>query len=973
MSLDWDGASVVSGQDGPYPVRDSSFGSQTNALAAEFSLSDQRTWAGFEVPLGDDGALMEQAGEIEIPFRFYGFNAPPPPDFTLVLQIGSLSGEDLGFIENPELIMEKVLYPPPPGALGINPAAFDSNARLVRIILSGEDRRKLGGATHLRLIAVHAPSAGAGTIQGRVLLAPPIIHGAGFRPIIVRGNQIKNAAETGGSGFVRGAEIRESGANTLGSKYGDILDRLHPSGSSQQVLSLSWSGLPAGEGAGADGRTGALPLQDYQSLSFFIKGPTRDTPDAAGDYSITDGTLRFMIARGPESLSRTSEQYLEAEIPLQGPAGSTFAPGEWSRVVIRYRGKDQGISVGGRDVSGSHFKYRQLSRNSSVEGAEGRSGYIAVFADPGTAASLPDGNFLFDEIILEDSTPRYRLNGGTSVEYTRPGVLISAGDTELLSDLSLSTALESEVQGNPFVAESEVLGGAVSRSGAAFTLLGAKLTGNLTFTAAEDTFLWNAGHGISRNWGAFSVGESFSASPGDMMLDHRFGLGFASVFHTSFDAEAYYEDESLERKWNFSIGVNPPPDYIPSLSIDTVFQWFENTDEPSQWPENYGVIWTRSWEPMTPDLGEDASSRETRSVIRLSENTKPVGAELTLEGITGFVKSNNITRSGNMVRLDVPVTLGDSSLNFQMERGFKRNLRFSGENALGEGEKFAEGISDALPLWGVFPFYSIFAPELNDAMDKSLENSPSGKIAEHTSFNDRFGFSARFPAVYDYKAFFIPSGAGGRLERVLEQKLDTRLDVLYLNGNLNFGALNMFGAFGMYPLFNFYQSDDFSHNLETAIAIPAEEEISWRIQSGFGAGFRGFAGGELGLANTITAGSSGWVESLSADWTVPTKKSLLSVFYNWIAGAARTQSSWLVLSDLLNTNYEQLRKESLEMSFDHNGDYLTWSIIIGHESIIRILGRLNFSVFAKFTSTQNEQTEVLSFIGTVGTTLNVSF
>jgi hypothetical protein len=609
---------------------------------------------------------------------------------------------------------------------------------------------------------------------------------------------------------------------------------------------------------------------------------------------------------------------------------------------------------------------------SNTDTAQGRSGYAAVFAEPGNSGPLSDGGFLFDEILLEDPSPLYRLNGGTRVEYTRPGALVSVGNTKVLSDIVLSTALESEVQGNPFIAESKAYGGVVSRSGADFSLLGAQLRGNLTFTAAEDTFLWNAGHSVSRGWGPFSAGESFSASPADRTLDHRFNLGLSSLFQTNFEAEAYYEDESLERKWNLLLGMNPPSQYIPSVSAGTTMMWTEN-DDVSEWSSNYGVLWVRSWEPMAPDLGEDAALRETRSLIRITESTKPVGAELLFEGSTFFSKPNNLTRLGNTVRLDAPVAAWGSSLNFQIERGFKRHLGFSAENALGEGEKFAESVRDVLPLWGVVPFYSLFADDLNGAMDKSLENSPSRDIAEYTSFNDRFSFTAQLPPLYDFKAIFVPSGAGGRIERIIEQKLDTRLDILYLNGNLGFSALNMFGAFGAYPFFSFYQTDEFSHNLETSIAIPSGEDLSWRVQSALGSGFRGFAGGELGLNNTITAGSAGWMESLGMDWTVPTIKCLLSIFYNWIAAAAQTQSSWLTLSELLNAEYEQLRKESLELSFDHDGEYLNWNLILGHESIIRILGRLNFSVFAKFTCTQSERSRVLSFIGAVGTSLHVSF
>jgi hypothetical protein len=79
------------------------------------------------------------------------------------------------------------------------------------------------------------------------------------------------------------------------------------------------------------------------------------------------------------------------------------------------------------------------------------------------------------------------------------------------------------------------------------------------------------------------------------------------------------------------------------------------------------------------------------------------------------------------------------------------------------------------------------------------------------------------------------------------------------------------------------------------------------------------------------------------------------------------------VSAVLAGDYEQLRKETLELSFDNTGDYLTWSLIAGHESIIRILGRLTFSVFAKLNCTRNYQRDDLSFIATLGTTLHVTF
>jgi hypothetical protein len=456
-------------------------------------------------------------------------------------------------------------------------------------------------------------------------------------------------------------------------------------------------------------------------------------------------------------------------------------------------------------------------------------------------------------------------------------------------------------------------------------------------------------------------------------MDHHLELGLSGIFNSRFKGEAVYEDEKLEREWNLSLGVSPPLAYIPSLFVETNAEWIENTQTPAEWIKNYGETWARSWEPMVPDLGAGAEQRDTRSVIRITEKTVPVGAELTLEGESAFSKPRNRTQSSSLVRLDIPVSLGSYHLDIRGERNFKRHLLFSGGDALDDGNKFFESIGDSLPLWKVFPLYSLFAAELGEAMDQGLSGSPSKDMAEYSYFNDRFGLNLQLPLVYDLRAFFIPAKAGFRIDRILEQKLDTRLDMLNLGANLGFSAVNMFGAFGVLPLFTFYQGDEFIHTLEASTALPQDEEPSWRIQSSLAGLFHGFSGGELNFTNTVTAGSAGWLESFVLDWTVPTRKSLLSIFYGWIHTAALTQSSWLALADLMNANYEQFRKETLELAFDQSEDYLRWSLTAGHESIIRILGRMNFSVFAKLNCTQDERTRILSFVGTVGTTLNLSF
>jgi hypothetical protein len=937
-------APVVSGINKPYPVRDSQLG-DTQVLAAEFILDGAQRWTGFQVPLDYSAALLSRAGEIEIPYRLYGFSGNTA-NFRLIVQIGALSGRDFAFTENSDLVWEKEIFP----AGG----TFDTNAHIARFSLNDDDRLSLADARYLRVIAVFDGSAGE-SVSGRVLIAPPIARGASFRAVTFDGSAVR-----GSPGFsspnnrVTALETLDTGAVSLSSSYGEIIRRLHTTAHTQRVMRIDWENMEAGLCAGIDGRIGELPLVDYRELSFFVRAP----------YN-TKGALSFIVADGPQSVSNSR---LVARVPL-----SAFRAGQWSKVTIRYQGSGTGIFVDGARAADAFLRYRPdaLRTDSSARADAQGSDYIAVFISPESPQTLADGTIYIDEIILEDPLTVFRVNAGAGVEYSRPGTLLSIGGVPVLADFYVANALESEIRTEGESEDSRMLGSAVNRTGAAVSLFGVNISGDFAFTAAEDTFLWSADHKISREIGPFYIEESFYASPSDDAARHNINLLFSSDFYAGFAADALYEFSSLKQKWNLGTGYRPQKDFIPSIALSAEALW---TGREQLAQEGYGELWAASWEPLVPDLGEGADSRKTQTQIVITQRSRPVGAVVSLDGSSNFSGANSLTVLENSSFLDVPLVFNSFSLNFRAGRSFKRHLYFAGCDALDDGRKFFESVNDSLSGWKVFPGYSLFAPELADAVYTGLDNSPSADIAVYAAFTDHFSANAVLPDIYSFASFFIPSRAALRLERILEQKFDTRADMLNLSGGIGFSAINMFGALGYRPLFNFYQTDEFTHAIEAAVIIPVNEEVSWRMQSVLGAGFRGFSGGTLNLVNTLTLNSGGyWLESFIADWTVPVKKSLLGAFYDWIARAAAKQSSWLTLSALLNQDYEQLRTESLELAFDKTGDYLRWTVTAAHEGTIRILGRLNFTAYIKLRCSQDFQSEVFIFDALLGTTLRVSF
>jgi len=944
MSIEWNG-SVVSGINRPYPVKDSQLG-DAQILTAEFSLYIDE-WTGFQVPVNNYSGLLSRAGEIEIPFRFYGFSGGAD-GLELAIQIGALPSEDFGFEENDNLVWKEELFSATD--------SIDTGVRIARFSLTDEDRLKLGNAKYLRIIAVNKNTGGE-TISGRILIAPPIVRGTAFRPVISDGGTIKGSSNFSFNS-VTAVEAMETG---LSSAYGETIRRLHPSDdrtqNTQRVLEIKWKDMQTGLSAGVDGRIGELPLDNYRELSFFVKGP----------QNAKDGeTLSFIVASGQDSISNSR---LEARIPL-----SAFRAGQWSKVTIHYQGNGKGVFVDG--VKTADVIYRPSSRQTN--NSEPKTSYVAILVNPADSSqSLDDDSISIDEIILEDSLLLYRVNAGAAIGYSREGTLLSIGGVSVLSDIYVSTAVESEIRAGSEEQDSQVYGSVINRTGAEISLLGVNISGNFAFTAAQDEFLWSADHAVSKTIGPFSVSETFSASPYEKDANHSFNMSFLSDFYAKFNADALYDLSKLRQKWNLGTGYIPKNELIPSAAITSEAMWTRSGQIEEY--ENYGEIWVRSWEPLIPDTGNGADLRKTSAQIVITQRTKPVGAILTLEGISNFSSANSLTRSESSLFLDIPLVFERTTVNFRSGRGFKKHLYFSGDDALDDGRKFFESVNDSFPTWGVFPFYSLFAPELKDAMNKGLNDSPSADLAQYTSFNDHFSTAVSLPPVYNLLSFIVPSKFSFRLERVLEQKLDTATDVLNLGGSLGFSAINMFGRLGYSPIFKFYQSDEFTHSVEAVVIMPQNENLSWRVQSVLGAGFRGFSGAVLNFVNTLNLHSGGvysnlyWLESFVADWTAPTKKSFLSVFYNWIAAGAAKQSSWLTLSALLNSDYEQLRRESLELAFDKTGDYLRWSISAGHEEIIRILGKLEFTTFLKLRCTEDLDSEIMIFDALIGTSLRISF
>lgn len=1004
---------IVSEKTGPYPAYDSRFKSQV--LVADFNFTAGKTWTGFQTPLGLNGEFLEQAQKIEIPYRFFGFSRTPEDnELTVFIQFGSLADKDSGNPEAPNLVTETQIYLPQ-FTEDSNGNDFDDIERIATIPLSDADRIKLQGAKYLRLFIKWDETKSLEDLAGRIILAPPMVRGANWRPIIKENDEIKPARSL----IYENPEVKavEDNDSALELKYPDVINRLHSERSRQQVLNISWKDNSSlkdffsdGNGPGADGRLAALPLSSYRSLSFFVRRPraasynplfeSNDSANNSGQVKLDEGKLKFFLAQGPSSLGNQKEIALDVIIPLRAfeeiPEEKKVKPGEWTRVDIQYSGGSKKVLVSGIEVSGASVEYSSAAA-SKITGentpagntvyGEGNSSYAAFLLIPGDSLALPDGNMAIDEIILEDPTPSYRLNNGASVEWAKPGTIIKIRDIPVVSDFSVQAAIETGAEGNPFETGSDGSFGMNGRSRAEVSLLGIRLTGNYSYSfsnmGADKNYTWSAGHSISRSFGPFSVYESFDNAPSDRTMNHRLAMSLATRVRGNLSGEAIFENDRLHRRWLAGSSGKPSEKAPFNFTVDASAAKLEKTEANEKTFSNYAETWAKSFSDLLPDSGSGAERRDMQGNIRMRLDTSPLGTELLFQGTSLFSQLDEISQSGSLLRLDFPIRTVKTDLHMliRAEREYRRSLFSLSADFPDDTRNWARSFGGASSMMFSIPLYSLFDTRMEDRMGK-FNSDTNANIGQ---FADRYEFSLQKAQNYGISSFFLPRRFAFRMGRILEKRLDTPRDTLNLAAAFGFSSINMFGTMGIKPLFSFYQNDDFSHSLETQLAFPKNETVSWSVRSDQAMRFYSFSGAELSLNNTLTINSSSrigegsrWTNNLSVLWDVPMETTLLGRLYYILAGMASRQGSWLTLANLAVSDYELIRRESLEFVLERipsvsYGDYFQFSIIAGHESIVRIFGKLNLSVFGKLKVTEDFNTHILSFLGSIGTSLNLMF
>ncbi|GMO46611.1 MAG: hypothetical protein Ta2B_28250 [Termitinemataceae bacterium] len=929
----------------PYTANDPLLGGRI--LAAEFALNGGQ-WSGFESQLAD-AQILSEAAKIEVPYRFYGFsNGTSGSAVRLIIQIGSLAGKNLNGSENTELIVQEILYD--------GSTRFNEMPRIARIVLSDADRRKLQNATHIRYLV---ENTSGGQFSGRLLTAPLIVYGAKFTPLVKSGVNIKTANDK-----VYTMEVMDQ---SLRSKYSYPIRRLNVDNAANHVLEIGWgnpesAALVQGESAGAGSRVGVIPFSTYKKLSFFVKG----------DFSgLSGSTFDFIISQNADAAALSSKTALKATIKTEdlmaGGAGS------WTKVELNYSGGENTVFVGGKQVAASLTYHPSALRsyNSDNGETENDSAFVMFFLNPAGGSTLAQKKIYIDEIILEDSTADLWLNAGGRFEYKNTGTIVSVNDTTLIENFSLETSVETSTQGNIDDTENgEQYFGITQRASSAVTILGAELSGNFAYTSAQDNFWWNGGHGISRKFGQLVISEVFSAAPKDDAWNHNAAIMLNGNINLFVSGESVFQSKYENRNFAAGFGIKEIAALPLGFSLDAKAAWTEKTENENM-EINYGSAYINSWHGMIIDSGSSAEQRKIAHNVSTSLTTKPVGMQLSFNGATAYKRIEEKTEASLGTVLSFPWKAKVLSGTFSIDRSIKRSLFFQSANAGEDFMVYRKTLDQGSDLLLEPPVYSLFDREVSDKMNSFLSASES--VSDYGNFNDKYKFLLRTGSIYGLKTLYIPQSFEAQIARQTSRTYDTVLDLLNIGCSLNFSSVNLFGVYGAKSLFRFYQNDQFNTAISYNVSIPKDSDPRWRLGINQNITFYGFNTDELEISDVVNIFADACTVALNLSWTAPAAKSLLGSIFNFAVNGFADKKNYPMFAYLASANLEQLREESLELFFDKSTSNFIWSLSAGHKSIVRVLGTVNFNMFASIGIQDNTAAEIFSFIGTIGTSLSVQF
>ncbi len=898
---------------GPYPAWDSTYGV---VMVMDYVMSTSSPWVGAQIPLPN--APQDLSGVTDLTFAVQGL-AGSSGTITAYVQLGSIS-EDLdgsGIIERASSTADNlfpfhqngmILYA---GATGTSTSSFSSttttstanpsttnglnlasddldgnglldaeNGSLVLtyqipasaispgagwqsidIPIPPGDRARLTAARSVRVILV---DTGGTAASGRLLVSSPTFAGSPFHAVTspsTTATDITTATETSDPQPV---------GQQLTDRYPEVNTIFHPSGQINKVLRVQWGG--------------PYPSPWTTATSFTLTG--YPPPVSSGLYR----TLAFYLyvhdlASGGATLQMNLVDSSGQGIHLSFQTGVTNG---WHKYSVDLIAKtitvDGGASVGSPSVT-----------------VDSGAGQLTTFTLTQTGSL--DGTLYLDEVHFETAIISASLGGDVNLSYAKQGTLLSLAGHPIVSNLTVHEAASaygsnfaSGFAENPGVATASTLtsiGGdlpfgnlqaafgyswspvyttvsashalripigpltlsdtynqSVASSGASSGALVSTTT--TSGGSAASTTSAVAGSSVGSGSQAMSFSRSDSAS-----------LSLPSVLTASLSGGAVTLGGGLDQSWSSSLASRLPSPFSLSLAG----QLGDNLPTFTPYSDQYFVNWSQGFGLLAP-LSNPLAERTGILTSEVAYSKNPVGVDLKSQiNYDSTVTNVRYQANSTSVTLSFPISLGSQPLlAWQIVPAYTRTLTTSAQAA--DNQNFGDDLRTygaslaASPiLYEGIPIAELFSPSALTQFTTQSEGFLGATYAPTLSLQLSRGSTSSLADLIVPTYLLVSYG------RTMDREADGVTDTANWEVTERTDVLNLFGRQGVYPIFPFYNTDEFATTVDVRESTPVGTSAplgSAQIQHLFS--FYGANMSLLSFQNRLTI-NWGAIQSVAEDLT----------------------------------------------------------------------------------------------------------
>jgi len=744
-----------------------------SALRLEATLEAASDWAGADILTGELGSAdLRNASSIELTLR----NPGSSDAFTLYLQAGAA---DTGFSEASGAVATWVLPVPAAGAGWVT----------TTVSVTAEARRRMGGWQNLRLLAV--PSGSTAFPSDIAIESGPISYrDGGFV------GSIDIALALGGSGGFCEAETETSGTavQALDAHSGDIVNRLNPGGNNG-ILAIrlkpddDGTGLAVDETLSASRYLPAVPLNTYQAMAFELH---------PGGLAAWAPGATLSVALMAPTVTGSPEVALRVDIPV----GSAALPADRWRTV-RVDLSSRTVTADGTSLTGASAYYNPRAESPTLL-------IVSLSGFAGADATVVE-TLRLDELRLLDTEPYRSVTNETALAWSREGRVAGIGGLSLVADPKVS--VEGRTTRN-LETDAATVSGTAS---AGATLAGVRLAGSAVASSERDNIIENASHDVSVPLGMLDLAESLSADYAETRLSRSDALRLGGPLPVVAQGTVSMTSRLLAREDTLSVNPTIPLGPAGSLALTLNGRASQNGDSPRSTLDgaDWGSLWTDSlW--LMASLGEaDARQRGVYGGLNAAWRgtkadrewgLKSVGAGLDLTetySVSPASAASRVSVSG--YSLSLPLSVAATSLTPTWKRSVTRRRAVgaggtwdSDARALGDSLSKSAWLRESLPIADLFG------------------EAPPGNGDSQSAFT----FLTEYSLGWDRAApgslsdLWVPVSVDASIARetLVETRAASSRDTRNASARASFSALNLAGAYGIRPVFKWYDQDEVSQS-----------------------------------------------------------------------------------------------------------------------------------------------------------------